>query len=124
MGKPASEDLRIRVVTDVLNGETCEAVGKKYSVATSSAVKWTQLYRRTGSVAPAKIGGYRQPILEPHLEFILDRIEQVPHLTLHGLKNELATKGVMVSHDTVWRFLRAQGLSFKKKPVRKRTGTS
>jgi putative transposase len=35
------------------------------------------------------------------------------HLTLHGLKEELAARGVKVSHNAVWLFLRREGLSFK-----------
>ncbi|MBB4571822.1 putative transposase, partial [Rhizobium leucaenae] len=31
-----------------------------------------------------------------------------------GLKDELAARGVIVSHDAVWRFLRREGLRFKK----------
>ncbi len=38
----------------------------------------------------------------------------MPYLTLHGLKDLLAEQGVMVSHDTVWRFLRREEQSFKK----------
>jgi len=33
---------------------------------------------------------------------------------LHRLADLLAARGVQVSHDTVLRFLRAEGLSFKK----------
>ena len=33
------------------------------------------------------------------------------------LRDELAARGVNVSHNAVWLFLRRQGLSFKKKPV-------
>src|SRR5690606_37330135 len=71
-------------------------------------------YRATGSVAPAKMGGYRKFVLEPHRAFIVERINQTPQLTLHQLKDELASRGVKVSHDTVWRFLRREGLRFKK----------
>ena len=78
----------------------------------------SQRYRRTGSVAPGKVGGHRRAILEPHRAFIVTRLQQVPHLTLHGLKDELAARGVVVSHNTVWTFLRREGLRFKKKPVR------
>src|SRR5690606_27979935 len=42
------------------------------------------------------------------------RINQTSHLTLHGLKDELAARGVKVSYDTVWKFLRREGLRFKK----------
>jgi transposase len=47
----------------------------------------------------------------------LERIEQSPHLTLHGLKNELAARGVKVSHNGVWLFLRREGCD-SKNPVR------
>jgi putative transposase len=86
-------------------------------VAVSTVVKWTQRYRRTGSVAPGKIGGHRRRILEPHREFIVERLRQTPHLTLHGLKAELAERGIRVSHNTIWEFLRREGLRFKKKPA-------
>ena len=55
---------------------------------------------------------------ELHRNFILRQIETTSHLTLHGLKDLLADHGVNVSHDTVWRFLRREGLSFKKNAVR------
>jgi len=59
-----------------------------------------------------------QAVLEPHRAFIVERINQTSHLTLHGLKAELAARGVMVSHNAVWVFLRREGLSFKKNAVR------
>jgi putative transposase len=80
-----------------------------------NVVKWAQRYRRTGSVAPGQMGGHRKPVLERHRALILERIRQTPHLTLHGLKNELAARGVHVSHNAVWLFLRREGLRFKKK---------
>jgi transposase len=46
--------------------------------------------------------------------FIAERIRQTPHLTLHGLKDELAARGVTVSHNAVWVILRREGLRFKK----------
>jgi putative transposase len=118
MTAPVSNDLRERVVAAVLAGESCRAVASRFGVAVSSVVKWSQRYRTTGSVAPAKMGGYRKRVLEPHRAFIIERINQTPHLTLHGLKDELAARGVKVSHDTVWQFLRREGLRFKKNAVR------
>jgi len=52
----------------------------------SSVVKWAQRYRRTGSVAPGQMGGHRKPVLEQHRAFILERIRQMPHLTLHEFR--------------------------------------
>src|SRR5437016_56185 len=92
----------------------------RFGVAVSSVVKWSQRYRATGSVAPGKMGGHRKPVLEPHRAFIKERISQTPHLTLHALKDELAARGVTVSHNAVWLFLRREGLRFKKNAARLR----
>lgn len=118
MARPLSNDLRERVVAAVESGESCRSVAARFDVAVSSVVKWSQRRRRTGSVAPGKIGGYRKPVLDPHRTFIMERIEQTPHLTLHGLKAELAARGVKVSHVVVWAFLRREGLRFKKNTIR------
>jgi transposase len=118
MTRPLSNDLRERVVAAVTGGESCRAVASRFGVAVSSVVKWSQRYRATGSVAPGKMGGHRKPVLEPHRAFIVGRLEQTPHLTLHGLKDELAARGVTASHNAVWLFLRREGLRFKKNAVR------
>jgi transposase len=111
-------DLRERVIAAVLAGESCRSVAARFGVAVSSFVKWSQRYRATGSVAPGKMGGHRKRLLEPHRAFILEQIARVPHLTLHRLKDELAARGVSVSHNTVWLFLRREGQRFKKNAVR------
>ena len=118
MTAPLSNDLRKRVVGAIEAGESCRSAAARFGVAVSSAVKWHQRYRATGSVAPGKMGGHRKPVLDPHRDFIIERINQTPHLTLHGLKDELAARGVKVSHNAVWLFLRREGLRFKKNTVR------
>ena len=118
MATPLSNDLRKRVVSAVSRGETCRSVAARFGVGVSTVVRWSQRYRATGSVAPGQMGGHRKPILEPHKSFILERIKQTPHLTLHGLKDELAARGVKVSHNAVWLFLRREGLRFKKNAAR------
>lgn len=118
MTKPYSNDLRQRAVDAVVSGETTRVVAARFGVAVSSVVKWHQRYRETGSVAPGQVGGHRKSVLDPHRDFILDQIRHTPHLTLHGLSDLLAKRGVKVSHNGVWHFLRREGLSFKKKPVR------
>ena len=118
MVRPLSNDLRKRVVAAVGGGESCRAVSARFGVAVSSVVKWSQLHRKTGSVAPGKMGGHRKRVLEPHSAFIRKRISQTPHLTLHALKDELALRGVKVSHNAVWLFLRREGLRFKKNAIR------
>ena len=118
MSRPLSIDLRERVVAAVLAGESCRGVAARFGVAVSSVVKWSQRHRATGSVAPGKMGGHRKRVLEPHRAFILEQIAQTPQLTLHRLRDALAARGVSVSHNTVWLFVRREGLRFKKNPVR------
>jgi putative transposase len=77
-----------------------------------------QRYRLHGSVQRSPRGGGRQPVLNAHRDYVLERIAQAPHLTLHGLKDELLARGVKVSHNAVWLFLKREGLSSKKSPVR------
>ena len=113
-----SNDLRERVVSAVDAGDSCRAVAARFGVSVSSVVKWSQRYRRTGSVAPGKMGGHRRRVLEPHHAFIMERINQESHLTLAQLKDELAARGIKVTHTTIWMFLRREGLRFKKNPVR------
>jgi transposase len=116
--RPLSNDLSERVVSAVGAGDSCRSVAARFGVATSTVVKWSQRYRTTGSVTPGKVGGHRKPVLEAHRTFIRERIDQTPHLTLHKLRDELAIRGVVVSHNTVWTFLRRERLSFKKNTVR------
>jgi len=118
MVRPISNDLRKRVVAAVSKGESCRSAAVRFGVAVSSVVKWSQRYRATGSIAPSKMGGHRKPVLDPHRAFIVKRLSQTPHLTLHALKDELAARGVKVSHNTVWLFLRREGLRFKKNAIR------
>ncbi len=113
MTRPLSNDLRKRVVDAIEAGESCRSVAARYGVSVSSVVKWSQRYRATGSVAPGKMGGHRKPVLEPHRTFIVEQINRTSHLTLHGLKDALAARGVKVSHDTVWQFLRREGCGSK-----------
>ena len=118
MTRPLSMDLRERAVAAVLAGETCRSVAARFSIAVSSVVKWSQRYRATGSVAAGKMGGHRKRVLEPHRAFILEQIAQTPHVTLRRLKDALAARGVIVSHNAIWLFVRREGLRFKKNTVR------
>ncbi len=93
MVRPLSNDLRKRVVAAVSKGESCRAVALRFGVSVSSAVKWSQRYRSTGSVAPGKMGGHRKPVLDPHRAFIVKRLNQTPHLTLHALRTNWRRAG-------------------------------
>jgi transposase len=63
-------------------------------------------------------------VLLPERDWLLARIAAEPDLTLRGLLGELADRGVKASYGALWSFLAREGLSFKKKPVRQRAGSS
>ena len=115
MTQPYSNDLRERVVEAHLAGEPIRQVAARFGVSVSSVPKWVARYRATGSVAPGKVGGHRPWLLEPHRELVHRLVGETPHLSIDRLRDLLAAAGIVVSRDTIWRFLRREGLSFKKK---------
>ena len=87
MTRPLSNDLRERVVAAIVGGESCRSVASRFGIAVSSVVKWSQRYRATGSVVPAKVGEQRKRFLKPQRAFVLQRNSQTPHYaTLHALQ--------------------------------------
>jgi transposase len=124
MGRHYSNDLRERVAAAVLSGRSCRDVSALFSVSVSSAVKWSQRLRQTGSAA-AKPQGRRQPrLLAPHQDWLLSRLEQEKDLTMRALVIELGERGIVTSEVSVWRLVRDAKLSFKKNAVRRRAGSS
>ena len=119
MTRPYSMDLRERAVARVLAGESVRSVAAKLSVSAASVVRWSQRQRRTGSAAPGKIGGHRRPVLADHRTWLIERAQR--DFTLRGLVAELAERGVQVDYVQVWRFVHAEGLSFKNKRAARRT---
>ena len=116
MGKPYSGDLRERVIAAIKTGGlSCNRAAKQFGIAASTAINWMRRLRDTGSVAPGKIGGYRpKSISGEHRTWLLERIDQ-GDFTLRGLVGELAERGLQVDYRTVWNFVHAEKLSFKKK---------
>jgi transposase len=125
MARPYSLDLRERVVAQVAGGMSCHEVAELNDIVPSTVVKWTQRLRETGSPAAKPMGGKRPYLLEDQREWLLVRIREKPDLTLHALLEELAQRrGVVVSCDTLWRFLKREGISFKKNAARQRAGSA
>jgi transposase len=116
MGKPYSIDLRERVVGAVeRSGLSCHRAAKQFGVGVSTAINWMRRLRETGSVAPGKMGGYKpKAISGEHRVWLLQRI-RAADFTLRGLVAELAERGLRVDYRSVWEFVHAEKLSFKKK---------
>jgi transposase len=116
MGKPYSIDLRERVVAAVLTGGlSSNRAAKQFGVGISTAINWVKRLRETGSVAPGQMGGHKPKAIsgEHHL-WLSQRIKDAD-FTLRGLVAELAERGLKVDYRSVWEFVHAEKLSFKKK---------
>ncbi len=122
MVKPLSFDLRTRIKAAVEGGMSCRAAARRFGVSPSTVVKLMKRYRATGSLEPGQIGGHRKPILENERAWILARIAEQPDITVRALADELAARGTIVSHVSVWNLLKREGLSFKKNRARQRAG--
>jgi transposase len=125
MGKPYSMDLRERVVAAVeAGGKSRHEAARQFGIGISTAIKWVQRFRETGSVSPGQMGGHRpKAIVGPYRAFLLERTRS-GDFTLRGLVAELAERGLKVDYRTVWTFVHAEKLSFKKKRARQRTGST
>ena len=113
MVRPYSEDLRSRVVRRVEAGHSVRDVAETF-------VRWSQRKRQTGIVSAKPMGSRMPRSLAAQRQWILDRIEAKPDLTLRELVGELNDRAIAASYGSVWRLLDDEGISFKKKPARVR----
>ena len=119
MARPYSNDLRERVAAAVATGRRCREVALLFGVSAASVVKWSQRRRATGSAASKPMGGHRKRLLEPHRALVIGRLKAMPDLTLKALVAELGERGIATCPASVWRLVRSEGMSFKKKSVRR-----
>jgi transposase len=125
MGRPYSLDLRERVVAAVAQGGMSRRrAAAQFGVGVSTAIAWMRRLRETGAVRPGKMGGHRpKAIAGEHRVWLLERAKE-GDFTLRGLVAELAGRGLKVDYRTMWNFVHAEGLSFKKNRRRQRTRSS
>ena len=124
MGKPYSLDLRKRVVAAIEGGLSCNQAAKQFGIGISTAINWAQRLRETGSIEPGKMGGHKpKAISGEHSVWLLQRIKD-RDFTLRGLVAEFAERGLKVDYRSVWEFVHAEKLSFKKKRGGWRTRSS
>lgn len=124
MPKPYSDDLRARVIETIAEGASREEAAERHDVSLSSVGRFLRLERETGSVSPAKFGGYKPYVLATHEERVRQLVAAQPDITLAELKTKLAKEKVTVGQTSIFRFLRHLKLTFKKKPARRRAGSA
>ena len=115
MPAPISMDLRLRIVRAVERGSSIRAAAGRFAVSPSAAIKLMQRVRATGSAAPARYGGHRRRVLEPHEADLRRLVAATPDITLAELQSELQGRlGVRAGLSTIHTALRRSGLRHKK----------
>jgi transposase len=71
-------------------------------------------------VAAKPMGGDRNSRLKEEREWLLQRIADVPDLTLEEIRAELRKRGLEVGYGTVWRFYDSERVTVKKNRARGR----
>lgn len=126
MARAYSMDLRERVVAAVAGGLSRRQAVARFGVSYSVAIYWLKRLRETGSVAPGQMGGHKpRKISGEHRDWLIARC-RAGAFTLHGLVGELAGRGLAVDYRSVWEFVHAEKLSYKKRrwsPVNKTAPT-
>src|SRR5262249_30017304 len=116
MPAPLSRDLRERIVASIRDGSSMRGAAARFSVSPSSAIKLMAWFRATGSVAPARYGGHRRPVLAPHEDLLPALVAERPDITLGEIGDELRQqRGMSVCLTTIHARLRRLGLRFKKR---------
>ncbi len=118
MGKPLGIDLRERVVSAIDDGMSTRQAAARFSVGIATAGAWARLKRATGSVLPAKQGKPEGSMLDPHRDFILGVLDEVPDTTLDEMVERLQKeRGITIVRSAVWTFLNKHGMTHKKRPL-------
>ena len=89
MTAPLSRDLRERIARAVSDGSSIRQAADRFRVSPSAAIKLMQRVRQTGSTAPAKIGGYRRPVLEPYADVLRKMASEKKGITLREIQARL-----------------------------------
>ena len=111
MGQPLSLDLRVRLLAAIDAGMSCRAAAARFGVAPSTAIRWQDQRRTTGSIAPKPQGGD----MRSRREDILALWEARKDISLEELRAALAEIGLTVSVAGLHRFFVRHGLTRKKR---------
>jgi transposase len=103
MPKAYSGDLRERVIEAVEMGASRREAAERFEVGASSAVKWLQRWRDSGSAAAKPRGGSVSP-LEKLTGQILALVAEQPDLTLVETIAELRKRRIRTSRSALSRF--------------------
>ena len=115
MPKAYSDDLRVRVVRAVKGGASRRSTASKFEVSVSFVIRLLQQWHRTGSSRARGTGGRKRHALEPHAALVDRLLASKRDITLEELRAGLADEGVAIGRSSIDRYLKARGLTRKKR---------
>lgn len=126
MTKPLPPELRLRVVGAIDAGMSRRAAAERFGIAPSAAIKWHELWERTGSVEPRPQGGdKRSKRIEARADAILALVAEAPDITLEEIAERLAhDHDERFAPSVIHRFFARRGITFKKNRARQRAGSA
>jgi transposase len=106
-------------------GMSRQATARRFGVAPSTVIGWVAQFRAKGHIEPGQMGGHKPKTLSgEHRIWLLQRCK-AGDFTLRGLVGELAAeRGLKVDYRSVWEFVHAERLSFKKNSSARRAKSS
>jgi putative transposase len=107
-------DLRQRLIVAVEAGSSARAAARRLQVSASTAVKWVQRKRQTGSAEAKPMHGHPPAKLLPHKHRLLRLVAKEPDLTLRQIGERLAADGIHVSKSCLHSFLWRNRIRLKK----------
>jgi transposase len=123
MAKPYSQDLRSRVIEAIEAGHTQSEAATMLKVCLRTVNDYVKRWRTRGSVEPDKFGGHKPYKLADHADTVKALIKGEPDQTVAELQAKLEEANIRASASAINRFLKAEKITYKKKPVRHRTKT-
>jgi len=113
-----SQDLRMRVIAAVGAGASCRTAAARFALSVSTVVNWRRRWLDTGTAAAKPMGGATNTrIKDADAAWLLALVATQNDLTLHAMQARLrAERGVSAAIGSIWRFLKANQITLKKRP--------
>jgi transposase len=125
MARGYSKDLRVRAVAIIEGGESAREAARVLNLGASTAIRWIDRWRTTGSVEEKPGTGHSRSPLKKHEQWLLGLVAAEPDLTLMEIRVRLAReKKLKVGMTSIWRFFSRNNITVKKNAERCRAGSS
>jgi transposase len=120
MAKGYSNDLRVRAVALVEEGESRREAARILGRGAATPNRRNERWATTGSVAASPGTGHSRSPLEAHRQWLLDLVAAEPDLTLEEIRARLKSeKRLKTGTTSVWRFYERHDITFKKNSARR-----